>query len=375
MGRNSGSAGAASSGYKPLPTLVKTAAHELALSPRGGNVQQAVRKVLTQCRGSRVAVAGLAIGVALSLIAVAGTSEAQDYPNRTIRMVVPYPAGGITDVLPRILQEPLSRKWGQPIIVENKPGTAGNIGAEQVFKSDPDGYTLMVTAPSPLTVNQSLYQKLAFEPSEFVPVSILATIPTGLFINPNKIPAQSVAEFIAYARANPGKITAATQGNGSTSHLTAEWFQMLANVKFVQVPYRGSAPALQDLVAGNVDLLFDNLGVSLRLAREGKLRLLAVGTEQRMASLPDVPTLKESLTNFVSSTWVGVFLPPRTPRAIADRLSTDFADVLKNPEIAQKFRELACEPVGSASGPTRAFVQAEAERWKQVIQAAGIKLE
>ena len=143
-------------------------------------------------------------------------------------MVVPYPAGGITDVLPRVLQEVLTRKWGQPIVVENKPGAAGNLGAEQTFKSDPDGYTMMVTAPSPLTVNQSLYPKLAFEPAEFVPVSILATIPTGLFVNPNKIRANTLAEFIAYARANPGKVTAATQGNGSTSHLTSEWFQMAA---------------------------------------------------------------------------------------------------------------------------------------------------
>ena len=304
-----------------------------------------------------------------------GDAAAQDYPNRTIKMVVPYPAGGITDALPRIMMEVLTRKWGQPIVVENKPGAAGNIGAEQVAKADPDGYTLMVTAPSPLTVNQSLYPKLAFDPAEFVPVSILATIPTGLFVNPNKIKANTVAEFIAYARANPGKVTAATQGNGSTSHLTSEWFQMVANVKFVQVPYRGSAPALQGLVAGDVDILFDNLGVSLNLAKEGKLKLLAVGTDKRMASLPDMPTLAETLPGFVSSTWVGVFLPPKTPQAIAARLSADFADALKLPEIAHRFREHACEPVGNTPAQTTAFVQAEAERWKKVIKEANIKLE
>ena len=155
-------------------------------------------------------------------------------------------------------------------MVENKPGAAGNLGAEQVFNADPDGYTLMVTAPSPLTVNQSLYAKLAFDPAAFVPVTIMATIPTGLFVSPNKIKANTVAEFIAYAKENPGKVTAATQGNGSTSHLTSEWFQMAAGVTFVQVPYRGSAPALQGMVAGDVDLFFDNLGVSLNLAKEGK---------------------------------------------------------------------------------------------------------
>ena len=322
----------------------------------------------------RRAVFAAVVLAALALPAT-GSALAQDYPSRTLKMIVPYPAGGITDVLPRVLQEQLTRKWGQPIIVENKPGAAGNIGAEAAFKSDPDGYTLLVTAPSPLTVNQSLYPKLAFEPAEFVPVSILATIPTGLFVNPNKIRANTVAEFIAYARANPGKITAATQGNGTTSHLTSEWFQMAANVKFVQVPYRGSAPALQGLVAGDVDILFDNLGVSLQLAKEGKLKLLAVGTDKRMPSLPDLPTLSETLPGFVSSTWVGVFLPPKTPQAIADRLSADFAEALRRPDIAQKFRDHACEPVGSTPAETAAFVRAEAARWQNVIKTAGIKLE
>lgn len=311
---------------------------------------------------------------AAALVASIGRLQAQAFPSRTIKMVVPYPAGGITDVLPRVMQERLTRKWGQPIVVENKPGAAGNLGAEQVFNADPDGYTLMVTAPSPLTVNQSLYAKLAFDPAAFVPVTIMATIPTGLFINPNKIKANTVAEFIAYARANPGKVTAATQGNGSTSHLTSEWFQMAADVKFVQVPYRGSAPALQGLVAGDVELFFDNLGVSLNLAKEGKLKLIAVGTDKRMASLPDTPALAETLSGFVSSTWVGAFLPPKTPQAIADKLSTDLAETLREPDIAQKFREYACEPVGNTPAQTRAFVNAESERWKKVIQAANIKL-
>ncbi len=313
----------------------------------------------------------------LSAAALLGSNSrlsAQAYPSRTVKMVVPYPAGGITDVLPRILQERLNRKWGQPIVVENKPGAAGNLGAEQVFNADPDGYTLMVTAPSPLTVNQSLYPKLAFDPAAFVPVTILATIPTGLFVNPNKIKANTVAEFISFARDNPGKITAATQGNGSTSHLTSEWFQMAAGVKFVQVPYRGSAPALQGLVAGDVDLFFDNLGVSLNLAKEGKLKLIAVGSEQRMPALPATPTLAETLKDFVSSSWVGAFLPPKTPQAIADKLSTDFAEALKDPDIAAKFREQACEPIGNAPQAARAFVNAEAERWKKVIETANIKL-
>jgi tripartite-type tricarboxylate transporter receptor subunit TctC len=312
---------------------------------------------------------------AATFVLAAGAALAQDYPARTVKMIVPYPAGGITDVLPRIMQEWLTKKWGQPIVIDNRPGTAGNIGAEAVFKSDPDGYTLMVTAPSPLTVNQSLYPKLAFEPAEFVPVSILATIPSGLFVNPKKIPANTLAEFIAYARANPGKVTAATQGIGTTSHLTSEWFQIETKTKFVQVPYRGSSPALQGLVAGDVDIMFDNLGVSLQLAKNGQLKLLAVGTEKRMASLADVPTLAEALPGFSSSTWVGVFLPPKTPQKIADQLSANFAEGLKQPDIAAKFREHACEPVGGTPAATAAFVRAEAERWKTVIKTAGVKLQ
>ena len=317
-------------------------------------------------RHRRALTAGMAIAAVLVTLSAV---KADDYPARTIKMIVNFPAGGIVDVLPRLMSEWLTRKWGQPVVIDNRPGTAGNIGAEAVFKAEPDGYTLLVTAPPPLTVNQSLYPKLAFEPSEFVPVSILATIPTGMFVNPKKTPANTVAEFIAYA------VTAATQGIGTTSHLTSEWFQLAANVKFVQVPYRGSAPALQGLVAGDVDIMFDNLGVSLQLAKNGQLKLLAVATETRMPALADVPTLAESLPGFSSSTWVGVFLPPKTPQKIADQLSGNFAEALKLPDMAQKFRDHACEPMVGTPQATGAFVRAEAERWNKVIKTAGIKLE
>ena len=299
---------------------------------------------------------------------------AQDYPSRTVKMIVPYPAGGITDVLPRIMQEWLTRRWGQPIVIDNGTGAAGNIGAEAAYKSEPDGYTLLVTAPSPLTVNQSLYPKLNFEPSEFVPVSILATIPTGFIVSP-KIPANTVAEFIAYARANPGKVNAATQGTGTTSHLTSEWFQIMTGTKFVTVPYRGSALALPAMIAGDVDIMFDNLGSSLQLVKEGRLKMLAVATDKRMAELPNTPTIAETLPGFVSSTWVGVFLPPKTPQRIADRVSVDFSEALKQPDIAKRFRDNGCEPIGHAPQATAAFVRAEAERWKTVIRTAGIKVE
>jgi tripartite-type tricarboxylate transporter receptor subunit TctC len=323
---------------------------------------------------SRLRLFGRGIAAAIALIAAAPLAPltAQDYPTRTIKMIVPYPAGGITDVLPRIMSEWLARKWGQTVVVENRTGAAGNIGAETVFKSEPDGYTLLVTAPSPLTVNKSLYAKLAFDPAEFVPVSILATIPSGLVVNP-KVPYRNVAALIAHAKANPGKVNAATQGTGSTSHLTSEWIQQLTGIKFQLVPYRGSAPALQGLLGGEVDLMFDNLGSALPLAQQGQLRLLAVGTDRRMPSLPDTPTLSEAVPGLTSATWVGVFLPPKTSRAIADKLSTDFAEALEQPDIVKRFEAVACQPVGGTPQATAAFVKQEADRWKRVIADAGIK--
>jgi len=315
-------------------------------------------------------------GAALALVSslVPFGAGAQDYPTRTVRMIVPYPAGGTTDILARLMQDWLTRKWGQPVVIDNRAGAAGNIGTEAAFKSDPDGYTLLVTAPSPLTVNQSLYPKLNFEPSEFVPVAILATIPTGLIVSP-KIPANTVAELIAYARANPGKINAATQGIGTTSHLTSEWFQIVTKTKFVTVPYRGSALALPAMIAGDVDIMFDNLGSSLQLVKQGRLKMLAVATDQRMAELPGTPTIAETLPGFVSSTWVGVFLPPKTPQRIAERLSADFIEALKQPDIARRFRDNGCEPIGHGPQSTAAFVRTESERWKTVIRTAGIKVE
>jgi len=321
-------------------------------------------------RGARLLTAWRTGAVVLA-ICFAKTAAAQDYPAHPIKFIVPYPAGGITDVLPRILTEWLTKKWGQPIVIDNRAGAGGNIGAETVFKAEPDGYTVMVTAPAPLTVNASLYRRLAFDPAGFVPVSILATIPTAFLVNPS-VPARDVSQLIGFARAHPGKITAATQGKGTTSHLTAEWFQVAAGVKFVTVPYRGSAPALQGLVAGDVDLMFDNVGVSLELARAGQLRLIAVATPARLPALPDVPVIAETLPNFVSTTWVGAFLPPGTPPSIVARLSADFAEALQQADILQRFHDRGCEPVGGTPAATAAFVRSEAALWRRVIADAGI---
>ena len=313
--------------------------------------------------------------VVVTIALAAMSAAADDYPNRSMRIVVPFPAGGTADAIPRLIGDWLSRKWGQPVVIENKAGAAGNIGAEAVANADPDGYTLLSSPPPPLVVNQNLYPKLGFDPGAFVPISVMAVVPTALVVNPARIAANTVPDFIAMARANPGKITAATQGNGTTSHLTSEMFQMLAKVKFVQVPYRGSAPALQGLVAGDVDIMFDNLGVSLALVQSQQLKLIAVGTERRMASLPEVPTIAETLPGFVSSAWFAVVAPPRTPQPIADKISADIDTALRQPEIVARLKDLSAEPVGGASAAAGKFMHEEAERWRAVIVAAGIKLE
>src|SRR5215472_357500 len=272
-------------------------------------------------------------------------AHAEDYPARVIKIVVPFPAGGTADVMPRVIAERLSRKWGQTVIVQNHTGAGGNIGAEVVAKSKPDGYTLLASPPPPLVINQNLYPHLEFDPQQFVPIIVLARVPNALVVNPNKIAANNIKDFIAYAQANPGKITDATQGNGTTSQLTSEMFQMMAHVKLQNVPYRGSAPALNDLVAGNVDCMFDNLGVSLQLVKAGRLKLLAVASPERMASLPDVPAITQSLPGFESVTWYAVVAPPHTPAAIIDKVNAGINEALSDTEARKRLAELSAEPI------------------------------
>ena len=203
---------------------------------------------------------------------------AGDYPDRPVKIVVPFPAGGTADAIPRIVADWLSRKWGQPVVIENRTGAAGNIGAEQVYHSAPDGYTLLSSAPPPLVINHNLYPKLGYDPTKFEPIIVMAHVPNALIVNPDNIKASSVPELIEYLKGNSDRTICATQGNGTTSHLTSELFQLMAKVKLRHIPYRGSAPALQGLVAGDVDVMFDNLGVSLALVQAGKLKLLAVAS-------------------------------------------------------------------------------------------------
>ncbi len=303
----------------------------------------------------------------------AQAQDAAGYPARPIRIVVPFPAGGTADVLPRIIGERLTAKFGQPVLVENRAGAAGAIGAEIVSKAEPDGYTLMATPPSPLVINPSLYAKLAYDAAAFVPVTVMAAVPNVLLVHP-KVPVNTMAEFIAYAKAHPDQLNYASQGSGTTSHLTAEMFKAMAGIRMTHVPYKGSAPALTDLLAGQVDVMFDNLGVSLQHVKSGKLKALAVGSTRRVASLPDVPTVAEAgLPGFVAVAWFGVVAPPRTSPGIAAKLSAAIAEALKQPEVQKRLAELSAEAVGDTPAAMAAFMKEETERWRRVIKTANVK--
>jgi tripartite-type tricarboxylate transporter receptor subunit TctC len=301
-------------------------------------------------------------------------AQAQDYPNKPIRIIVPYPAGGSADLLPRIFAEKFSAQWGQPVLVENRPGAGGNIGAEFVYKAEPDGYTLFATAPGPLVVNQNLFRKLAFDPAQFVPVSVMAAIPNVLLVNP-RIPAKNVDELIAYARASPGKLNYGSQGNGTTSHLTAELFKSTAGVSITHVPYKGSAPAMAALLGGEIDLMFDNLGLTLPHVKSGRLRVLAVASEKRVASLPEVPAMSEILPGFTSVAWFGIVAPPKTPAPIAEKLSAAVAEAIRQPDVAKRLAALSAEPVGDTPAEMAAFMRLDGERWRSVIEAAQVKAD
>ena len=300
---------------------------------------------------------------------------AQDYPRRGVKIIVPYPAGGTADLMPRVVFDVVSRKWGQPVVIENKAGAGGNIGAEAAFHAEPDGYTLMSSPSPPFVINQNLYRRLGYDPVAFVPISVMGIVPTGLVVSPGKVSATTVTDFITDARANPGKISSATQGNGTTSHLSSAMFQMMAKVQFVHVPYRGTAPALQGLLAGDCDIMFDNLGVSLPLVRSGQLRLLGIATERRMAALPEVPTIAETLPGFSSAAWFAVAAPPKTPHDIVNKISADIAEAIRSPEVRKRFDDLSAEPVGSDPDAMARFMREEIARWGAVIKAADLKLE
>ncbi len=312
--------------------------------------------------------------VALALCALAGTTPvaAQTYPSKPIRIVVPLPPGSNGDLMPRILGQRLAIKLGQPVVIENRSGAAQNLGAEYVSRAEPDGTTLLATPQGPLVISPSFVPNLPFDPSQFVPITIMAKLPYILVVHP-KLPVSTFAAFIAYAKANPGKLNYGTPGLGSSSHLTGEMLKLAAHIQMTHVPYAGLAPALTDLLAGHTDVMTANLDSVLSQVQEGRLRGLAVTSEQRAPELPDLPAIAETYPEVVSTSWFAVVAPPKTPPEIASLLSRAFAEILREPEIEQKWREMTLTPVGGTPDQVGAFLKAETARWRKVIVSGGIK--
>ena len=303
------------------------------------------------------------------------TASAQEWPARPVRIVVPFPPGGSADLLPRAVSEKLAERWGQPVIVENRPGAAGNIGADAVFRAEPDGYTLLSAPPPPLVINRLLYQKLSYDSTQFVPITVIGAIPNVLLVPP-QLGVNSVQQLINLARSNPGKLNYASQGSGTTSHLTAELFKSMAGgLQITHIPYKGTAPALTDLLGGQVDMMCDNLGVSLPHVRSGKLKALAVASRKRFAALPDVPALAEALPGFESLAWFGIVAPPKTPAAIAEKVAAGVAEAIRQPDVLKRLGELSAEPMGLSPAETGAFMRQETERWGAIIRSAGVKVD
>src|SRR6202142_3597195 len=297
---------------------------------------------------------------------------AANYPNRPIRIIVCVPAGGGVDTVTRIVANGLQKRLGQPLVVENRAGAAGNIGADVVFHSDPDGYTLLAAQSSPLTINPLLYKQMNFVPKLFEAVAIMTVIPNVLLVRPD-FPAKTAQEFIAYAKANPGKINYASQGIGTTSHLTAALFETVTGTKLVHVPYKGTAPALNDLIAGHVDMIFMELASAIKLHEAGRARILAVATAKRIANLPDVPTLSEvGAKNFDSRAWNAIAAPPKTPAAIVAKLNKAINEMLQDSEVQAHFAKLNLQAAGGSPAEAAAFIKQETKVWSDVIKEAHV---
>jgi tripartite-type tricarboxylate transporter receptor subunit TctC len=314
--------------------------------------------------------------VVLALLALTARGVAQNYPERVVRIINPYPPGGSVDVMARILAQKLSDNLGQQFIVENRSGGGGNTGSDFVAKAEPDGYTLLFTAPGPLTVNQTLYSKLSFDPAtDFAPIALFATAPIVLIVNP-AVPANDVRELIALAKKEPGKINFASAGNGTTNHLSGELFKSMAQIDIVHVPYRGAGPAMNDLVGGHVQMFFDLMPVVLPQVAAGKVRALANAGIRRPAALPNVPTVAEQgLAGFDASSWYGLVAPAKTPEPVLAKLREEVAKALKAPDMVARIHELGSEP-GTAFGKDfGAFLAAETRKWAEVIRASGAKAD
>lgn len=301
---------------------------------------------------------------------------AQGYPSKPVRMVVPFPPGGTTDILARAVGQKLSEAWNQQVIIDNRPGAGGNIGTDIVAKAPADGYTLLMGTVGTQAINASLYAKLPYDPvKDFAPVTLVASVPNVLVVNAT-IPAKSVKELIALAKAKPGQLTFASSGNGTSIHLSGELFKTMTGTFMLHIPYKGSAPALTDLMGGQTNMMFDNLPSSMPHIKSGMLRALAVTSAKRSPALPDVPTIAEAgVPGYEASSWFGVLAPAGTPKEIVARLNADIVKVLAAPDIKERLSAQGADPVGNTPEQFAAYIRTEQIKWAKVVKDSGAKIE
>jgi tripartite-type tricarboxylate transporter receptor subunit TctC len=306
----------------------------------------------------------------------AGAATADNYPSRPVKIVVPFPAGGSNDIVARALAQKLSERTGQSFYVENRGGAGGNIGAEAVASADPDGYTLLLTAPPPLTINAALYKELRYDPANaFAPVALIASVPIVLAVNPS-VEAKNVNELVALAKAKPGSLSFGSSGNGSTNHLAGELLKSMTGIDILHIPYKGAAPAMNDLVAGHIPMMFDNMPAVLAQVKGKSINAIAVADAKRASAMPDVPTVAESgVPGFEASSWFGLVAPAKTPAPVLAKLEDDIAAILKMPDVQKRLDELGAEP-GTVSGAAFGkFLADETTKWTKIIRESGAKVD
>jgi tripartite-type tricarboxylate transporter receptor subunit TctC len=315
------------------------------------------------------------IALVIAILAATAGHAQESYPTRVVKIVIPVLPGSTTDIVARLIASQLSETWGKPVIVENMAGAAMNIGSEYVAHAEPDGYTLLICPPSPLAINQLLYHDLKYDPTKFVPIALLTKIANVLSVRPD-FPANSVQELLAYGKSNPGKLTFASQGVGSTAHLSGSELEVLGGIKMVHVPYHGAQPALTDVMAGNVDMFFDTLTTSVPLYRAGKLKILGVASEERVGAVPDIPTIAEAgVPGFRSITWFAMAGPPGLPGALTAKINHDVADILRKPDVVAKIQDLRLDPMPGSTADAAKFIGSETKLWDKVITESHISLQ
>jgi tripartite-type tricarboxylate transporter receptor subunit TctC len=319
---------------------------------------------------------GVLLAAASTSLVLATTLLAQSaFPVRTVKIIVPFPGGGINDVLARILADKLAIKWSQPVVIENKTGAGGNIGAELAYQAEPDGYTLLLSPPGPLAINQSLYRQLSYKPQEFVPITVVGSVPNAVIVR-KEMPVSSLAELIAFIKARPGEVTFGTQGYGATPHLTGMMFQELTGAQMVHVPYRGETLVLNDMIGGHVDVFFGNVAAAAPHFRAGRVKIFAVADKQRLRALPEIPTTAEAgLPGLVAAGWFALVGPPKTPSMVTSAIANAAIDAIHMPDVQEKLRATSVDAIGNSPAEMAAFVKDEAQRWGAIIRKNNIVVD